>query len=221
MANKSEYVKRLVAEEIAFPEAVLTALKHFKKTYRNRDLPAGLVARREGMEEMLEKFCTAYNIPAIAFAVDDLSENGDSGSSSFCSISRTITMRGKLSVITFLHEFAHALLPDTGEEGARKWSLTLFKKVYPRAFERLEMGEPGENAFLLRVPGTAGTSGAVRMLGGAPAVPVSTRDFQALMVAIQTAIGRGQSMAQLAETLRAPDVPVLATPIQEVPISEV
>lgn len=217
MANKSEYVKRLVAEEIEFPEAVLTALKHFKKTYRNRDLPAGLVARREGMEEMLEKFCTAYNIPAIAFAVDDLSENGDSGSSSVCSISRTITMRGKLSVITFLHEFAHALLPGTGEEGARKWSLTLFKKVYPRAFERLEMGDTGENAFLLRVPGTAGTSAAVRILGGAPA---PTGDIQVLMAAIQAALTNGHSTAQLAEILRNVQGvhPALR---QEVPISEV
>jgi len=216
MANKSEYVKRLVAEEIEFPEAVLTALKHFKKTYRNRDLPAGLVARREGMEEMLEKFCTAYNLPAIAFAVDDLSENGDSGSSSFCSISRTITMRGKLSVITFLHEFAHALLPGPGEEGARKWSLTLFKKVYPRAFERLEMGDTGENAFLLRVPGTAGTSAAVQMLGGAHAD--TGRDVHRLIEALMAALSSGNGPAQLAEILRNP-VPV--SPVQEAPVSEV
>ena len=57
-----------------------------------------------------------------------------------------ITMRGRLSVVTYLHEFAHALgrglsaVPGTaqaGERGACRWSLNLFRRVFPVQFARL------------------------------------------------------------------------------------
>jgi len=46
-----------------------------------------------------------------------------------------ITMRGKLSVVTFLHEFAHALGRD--ERGACRWSINLFGRVFPEQYTRL------------------------------------------------------------------------------------
>ena len=46
-----------------------------------------------------------------------------------------ITMVGRLSIITFLHEFAHSQGKD--ETGAVNWSLSLFKRVFPRAFAKL------------------------------------------------------------------------------------
>ena len=46
-----------------------------------------------------------------------------------------ITMRGRLSVVTYLHEFAHAL--GRGESGACRWSLNLFRRVFPAQFARL------------------------------------------------------------------------------------
>jgi hypothetical protein len=46
-----------------------------------------------------------------------------------------ITMRGRLSVVTYLHEFAHAL--GHGERGACRWSLNLFRRVFPAQFARL------------------------------------------------------------------------------------
>jgi len=46
-----------------------------------------------------------------------------------------ITMRGKLSVVTFLHEFAHALGRD--ERGACRWSINLFRSVFPEQYARL------------------------------------------------------------------------------------
>lgn len=58
---------------------------------------------------------------------------GDSGSSSFAPVGNCITLRGKFSVVTYLHEFAHAL--GKGERGAVRWSLNLFKRVFPRHFE--------------------------------------------------------------------------------------
>lgn len=40
-----------------------------------------------------------------------------------------------VSVLTFLHEFAHHLGRD--ERGACRWSLNLFRRVFPRSFARL------------------------------------------------------------------------------------
>lgn len=43
---------------------------------------------------------------------------------------------GRYSVVTFLHEFGHAL--GKGEKGTCKWSINLFRKHFPRSFEKLE-----------------------------------------------------------------------------------
>ena len=43
---------------------------------------------------------------------------------------------GDYSVVAFLHEFAHTL--GKGEKGACTWSLNLFKRYWPKSFEKLE-----------------------------------------------------------------------------------
>jgi len=40
----------------------------------------------------------------------------------------------RLSVVSYLHEFAHAL--GRNERGACRWSLNLFRKAFPRSFAR-------------------------------------------------------------------------------------
>jgi hypothetical protein len=101
------------------------------------------------MAAMTTVFCTALNIEPVGFRAFDITVDGNSSHSYFDSIERCITMIGKLSVITFLHEFAHALNPDGAEEFARMWSLTLFRKVYPKAFENLFMATKGSNEFFM------------------------------------------------------------------------
>lgn len=60
---------------------------------------------------------------------------GHSGSSNFRPSDNVITMEGKLSVITYLHEFGHAM--GKGEIGTCRWSLNLFRRFFPRSFARL------------------------------------------------------------------------------------
>ena len=68
-----------------------------------------------------------------------------SGASCYDPRTNTIILRGRYSVITFLHEWAHALdfsewrnqLPLHGEYWAVAFSVTLFKTVFPDKFERL------------------------------------------------------------------------------------
>lgn len=46
----------------------------------------------------------------------------------------TIYLRRNCSVVSFLHEFAHVRGMD--ERDACRWSINLFRKVFPRSFER-------------------------------------------------------------------------------------
>jgi hypothetical protein len=61
---------------------------------------------------------------------------GDSGASSYSPSTDTISLRGRLSVITFLHEWGHALKGESEHEACR-WSLQLFARCFPRSWERL------------------------------------------------------------------------------------
>jgi len=77
--------------------------------------------------------CDTYGIFPILRR--DWMTEGDSGSSCFRPGENSITLSGRLSVITYLHEFAHAL--GKGERGACRWSLNLFRRIFPRSFARL------------------------------------------------------------------------------------
>jgi len=43
---------------------------------------------------------------------------------------------GRYSVVTFLHEFGHAL--GKGERSTCRWSINLFRHHFPKSFEKLE-----------------------------------------------------------------------------------
>ena len=69
-----------------------------------------------------------------------------SGASSYDPLTNTIILRGRYSVITFLHEWGHALdnsrwrdkLPLHGEYWAVAFSVTLFKTVFPDKYAKLK-----------------------------------------------------------------------------------
>ena len=68
----------------------------------------------------------------------DLRKSGASGASGSSNYNRgtdTITLNGKLSVITYLHEYRHAM--GGNEFAAVRWSLNLFRAVFPEQFARL------------------------------------------------------------------------------------
>lgn len=61
---------------------------------------------------------------------------GTSGGSNYDPSTHTITLKGKKSIITTLHEFAHAR--GYGEHGAVWWSVNIFRLLWPKSFEQLE-----------------------------------------------------------------------------------
>lgn len=60
---------------------------------------------------------------------------GSSGASHYVPRDHRIVIVGKLSVVTYLHEFAHALGCD--EQAACRWSINLFRECFPRKYSRL------------------------------------------------------------------------------------
>jgi len=129
-------------------EGVIKALRNFKekKTF-NLDTDG----RFEAMQEMLEELCDVCNIPVPSFEMENI--NGSfSGFSNFDFVNNKIIMRGKLSIITFLHEFAHAyffhavnfLYQESNalnyykiESLAKMWSHHYFSVVYPRQYAKI------------------------------------------------------------------------------------
>ena len=55
---------------------------------------------------------------------------------SYTPATHEIRLIGKLSVVTYLHEFAHARGAD--ERQAVAWSVNLFARLFPRSFARLD-----------------------------------------------------------------------------------
>lgn len=96
---------------------------------------------RGTFEECGQKFrtchadlCRVYDVnPSL---VIDFDESSDSGGSTYDPVAKVITLRGRLSVVTFLHEWGHVLKGHSEFEACR-WSLRLFQRCFPRSWSRL------------------------------------------------------------------------------------
>lgn len=65
----------------------------------------------------------------------------DSGASNCNYSTHIITLKGRLSVLTFLHEVAHALFQDHNELHAHEWSEQLFELAFPEQWAKLHRDE--------------------------------------------------------------------------------
>lgn len=76
-----------------------------------------------------------YGIQPPALDTTGVDSEESSDTSYYMPMMHLISLRGRLSVITLLHELAHALRKN--ERDACRWSLSLFKRVFPRQWARL------------------------------------------------------------------------------------
>jgi len=96
---------------------------------------------RGTMNERKQKFLTLNRALAEAYGIaePDLRfgriDGSSSGSSHYIPALHRIVLVGKLSVVTYLHEFAHAR--GMGERDACRWSINLFRRCFPRQYARL------------------------------------------------------------------------------------
>ena len=114
-----------------FKAAVLHAVREFAKSKPWR---GNLEERKAKFQQLHAKLCAIYGKrTTLTFGV---LEGGDSVGSHYSPMSDTITLVGKLSAITFMHEWGHVLW-GASELKACRWSLNLFRRCCPKSFERL------------------------------------------------------------------------------------
>jgi hypothetical protein len=129
-----------------YKREVVRAVLDFKRT---RPWRGSLEERKAKFGQLHQTLCQIYaKSTALVFEV---SNSESSGNSHFIPAEDKITLVGKLSFVTYLHEFAHALGKD--ERGACLWSVNLFVKCFPRQFARCRA-----EGHMLIAGGSPGTS---------------------------------------------------------------
>jgi len=118
-------VVEILDDQITFPRDLLYAVERFALS---RPWDGSTKTREEKFHQLnrsLAKVCR-IRLPKLVFGNLD---GGSTGESNYRPRSHRIVIVGKLSVVTFLHEFAHALGQD--ERKACRWSINLFRKCFP------------------------------------------------------------------------------------------
>ena len=130
-ADYPESVAEVLDDAMKFRPAALQAMRDF----RDAKPWAGTIEERQEKFRVLNRaLAAAYQIAEPELAFENL-DGGSSGRSHYVRSSHRIVLVGKLSVVSYLHEFGHAR--GYGERMACRWSINLFKRIFPRRFSRL------------------------------------------------------------------------------------
>ena len=129
--NYPETVVEILDDEIRYSLSVMEAVHIFAATNPWKGSQNLRKKKFQQINRDLAKAC-GLDEPRLAFGCLD---GRSSGASYYRPGEHQIILVGKLSVVTFLHEFAHALGFD--EQAACRWSINLFRRCFPRQYSRL------------------------------------------------------------------------------------
>jgi hypothetical protein len=129
--NYPETVVEVLDDEITYPDELLGVMRVFAASKPWRGSIELRKRKFSDVNRMMAEACR-IEVPTLTFGSLN---GGSSGSSYYNPSEHGITMTGKLSVVTFLHEFAHSLGMD--EQEACRWSINLFRRCFPRQYSRL------------------------------------------------------------------------------------
>lgn len=133
--NRNEYpdtVLEVLEDRVTFNHKALKAVRRFAAS---RPWNGSLLARTAKFRQFNYELSIAYRMHKPELILERL-DGTRSGNSYYIPSCHRIVLTGKLSVVTFLHEFAHARGMD--ERRACRWSINLFRKVFPRQYARLQ-----------------------------------------------------------------------------------
>jgi len=118
-------------DQMSFSNDLLQAVQRFASS---NPWGGSTKSRKEKFRQLNRSIAVACGIesPKLLFGRLDA---GGTGASHYNPRDHRILLDGKLSVVTFLHEFGHAL--GYGEREACRWSINLFRKCFPRQYSRL------------------------------------------------------------------------------------
>lgn len=141
--NYPATVEEVLDLDMKFRRAVLRAVREFAHSKPWQGSHDERQAKFRSLNVSLAEAC-GVSIPQLIL---DGGNDRDSGRSCYIPDLKIIILRGRLSVVTYLHEFAHHLFgPD--ERMACRWSINLFRRCFPRSFGRCRF----EGHVLRRVP---------------------------------------------------------------------
>lgn len=127
--NYPRTVSEVVDPAIKFRPAALRAVRALARSKPWRGTPE---ERMQKIGDAAARLAAAYEIqtPRLQF----VRIGRAAGNGFYDPATHTIGLIGRLSIVTFLHEFAHARGMD--ERRACRWSINMFRRVFPRSYAR-------------------------------------------------------------------------------------
>lgn len=122
-----------VIQDVKYRRATLRAVRNFADMH---PWDGNIVKRMAKFKALHEDLCRIYNVDYKLVFDSSVNLNESSWRSNCNLLTQTITLHGKLSVLTFLHEWGHAI-KGRSEYEACVWSVNLFRRVFPDNFNRL------------------------------------------------------------------------------------
>jgi hypothetical protein len=120
-------------DQMKYKRETIKAMKKFKATNPWK----GTVDERfEKFKTLCDELKVIYTLPGLELDADIQRPYSPSIWSCYCPSEKLILLHGRFSVVTFLHEFAHAM--DKNEFGATRWSVNLFRKIFPEKMDALK-----------------------------------------------------------------------------------
>lgn len=130
-ANYPDTVGEVLRRQKKYNPDALRAMKAFR---RSKPWRGDFQEQKAKFQALHDALCEVYGMTTELRFVNI--GGGDSGSSHFIPTQNRINLCGRFSVITYLHEFGHARGWD--ERYACIWSINLFKRIFPKSFERCD-----------------------------------------------------------------------------------
>jgi hypothetical protein len=121
--NYPTNVAQVLSDTRTYRPDALRALRAFRRTKPWRGTEA---ERRAKFRRLHRELCRVYGVhPSLTFSEREVA--------CYVPVQDRINLP-RLSVVTYLHEFAHTRGAD--ERQACRWSINLFRRVFPRSFAR-------------------------------------------------------------------------------------
>lgn len=129
-ANYPRTVAEVLNPPLRFKPATIEAVRTFA---RSKPWRGSNQQRMAKMRRLHGALCSIYG-KSTTLTFEHVHQSHQSGASCYIPALDMIVMRGRLSVVTYLHEFGHVLGKD--ERQTVRWSVNLFRQCFPRSFAR-------------------------------------------------------------------------------------
>lgn len=130
MDNRYPTSEEIMDKKLIFKKATIKELRLFKKFWR-KEKDKDNEIKFKMLETLIKKLGEIYGKPV------KITYKPEIPSCCYNQLTKTITMNKSLSIISALHEFSHHIYGPS-ELQACRWSLQLFRTVFPKAYNKLE-----------------------------------------------------------------------------------